>query len=86
MEKRKVRPVGEIAIHDERGYAYLPKIIREEIGIEGKGRVPFYIDANCVLIVRKDANLEEILEGLEILRRDILLRAGRLSKGKFPTP
>jgi len=82
MEKQKARPVGEIVIHDKRGYAYLPKILREEIGVKGKDRIPFYIDANCVLMVRKEADLDEILAGLEILKKDLLLRAGRLPDEK----
>jgi bifunctional DNA-binding transcriptional regulator/antitoxin component of YhaV-PrlF toxin-antitoxin module len=71
------RPVGKITIFDERGYAYLPKIIRKEVGADGKDEIPFFIDANCVLLVRKGAELEDVLEGIEILKRDLMLRAGR---------
>jgi len=70
----EIRPVGKVKIHDERGYAYLPKLLREEVGAKGKDEIPFFIDANCVLLVRKGAKLEEILEGLEVLKKDLLLR------------
>ena len=67
--------MGVIRIFDPRGYSYLPKIIREELGTEGRDEVPFFIDANCVLLVRKEAKLTEIIEGLEVLKKDLLLRA-----------
>lgn len=68
------RPVGQIVIHDERGYGYIPKIIRKEVGLEGTGKIPFYLDANCVLLVRDGATKDEIMNGLDILKSDINLR------------
>ena len=68
------RPIGEIVIHDPRGYAYIPKIVRKEVGIKGKGKIPFYVDANVVLLVREDATKEDIIKGLEILKEDLKLR------------
>ena len=75
MKSKRIRPMGVIRIFDPRGYSYLPKIIREELGTEGRDEVPFFINANCVLLVRKGADLREIIEGLEVLKRDLLLRA-----------
>ena len=77
LPKRKPRPSGTITITDPRGYAYIPDNIKEELGIP-KGerrRIPFFVDANCVLLVREDATLEEIIKGLEVLKEDIKLRA-----------
>lgn len=71
---KEKRPLGKILVHDERGYAYIPKIVRKEIGLKGKGEIPFYVDANCVLLVRKDATKEEILKGLDLLKDDLKLR------------
>lgn len=68
------RPIGKISIHDKRGYGYIPKIVRKEVGLEGKGKIPFYLDANCVLLVRHGATKEEIMNGLDVLRDDINLR------------
>jgi bifunctional DNA-binding transcriptional regulator/antitoxin component of YhaV-PrlF toxin-antitoxin module len=68
------RPVGDINIHDKRGYSYIPQIVRKELGIEGKGRVPFFLDANVVLLVRKGATKVDILRGLEVLKLDLNLR------------
>jgi len=71
---KKIRPTGKIKIIDARGYAYLPKIIREEVGVQGKDEIGFIIDANCVLLLRKGATTDAILKGLEILQRDLVLR------------
>ncbi len=72
--KESLRPVGVIKITDSRGYAYFPKFLRREVGCEGKGEIPFFISANCVLLVRKDADIQKVLEGLDILKKDLLLR------------
>jgi len=44
------------------------------VGCEGKDEIPFFINANCVLLVRKDADIHKVLEGLDILKKDLLLR------------
>jgi hypothetical protein len=49
-------------------------MVREVIGLEGKGEVPFFIGANCVLLVRLEATKEEVLRGLDILKADLELR------------
>ena len=74
-----IRPMGVIKVSDPRGYAYLPKILRKEVNCQGKGEIPFFINANCVLLVRKDADLKKVIEGLEILKKDLILR---FEKGK----
>jgi len=75
MRNSKIRPVGEIKIFDERGYAYIPDLIRSEVGVEGKGGIPYFINANTVLLVRKGASLESILKSLDVLKEDLKLRA-----------
>jgi len=77
VEKKRpsLRPVGAIKLTDPRGYAYLPKILRKEVNCQGKDEIPFFMDANCVLLIRKDADLDKILKGLEVLKKDLILRA-----------
>lgn len=75
MNEQKIRPIGTIKVLDPRGYSYIPTIVRQELAIEGKDEIPFYIDANCVLLVRKGASKEEVIKGLEVLKRDIELRS-----------
>jgi hypothetical protein len=72
--KGQLRPLGEIKIIDPRGYAYLPKILRKEVNATGKTSIPFFISPNCVLLIRKGADLQRIIEGLEILKKDLILR------------
>jgi len=74
MGQDKIRFTGELTVYDPRGYCYIPKIVRKEVGTEGKGRIPFLIDANCVLLVRKGSKVEQILKGLDILKEDLKLR------------
>ena len=74
-EEREPRPFDTLKVFDERGYTYLPQNIRRELGVEGKDEVPFVVDANCVLMMRKGAKLSDILEGLEILKKDLKLRS-----------
>jgi hypothetical protein len=69
-----LRPVGTIKITDPRGYVYLPKLLRKEVGCERKGEIPFFMSANCVLLVRRDVDLKRILEGLDVLKKDLALR------------
>lgn len=74
MNEESVRLAGHINVHDPRGYGFIPQIIRKEIGIEGKGKIPFFLSANVVLLIRKDATRKDVLKGLEILSEDIKLR------------
>jgi len=73
-EAEKQRPVGHINIHDPRGYGFIPQIVRKELNIKGKGKIPFFLDANVVVLVRKGASREEILKGLDVLKEDLKLR------------
>lgn len=73
-KNKNSRPIGQINIHDPRGYGFIPQIVRKELGIEGKGRIPYFLGANIVLLVRKDANRRDILKGLDILKEDLKLR------------
>lgn len=67
------RPIGYIK-STETGKTHLPSIIRKEVGLKGAGKIPYYLDANCVLLVRKDATLKDILLGLDVLKADLSLR------------
>jgi bifunctional DNA-binding transcriptional regulator/antitoxin component of YhaV-PrlF toxin-antitoxin module len=49
--------------------------VRRELGVEGKDGIPYYINANTVLLVRKGASKEDVLRSLDILKQDIELRA-----------
>lgn len=73
MKTNKIRPIGHLSTSEE-GKCHIPAIIRKEVGLNGPGKIPFYLDANCVLLIRLGATLEEVLAGLDVLKDDIKLR------------
>lgn len=78
--KMMTSSVGNIKMNDSRGYTYLPRMLRDELGLDkvkAGDQVPFFLDAYCVLLVRKDATPEDVLKGLDILKQDLKLRVRR---------
>lgn len=69
-----IRPAGKIKIVDERGYAYIPKEIREEVNVQGKGEISYFKNANTILLVRRGASRKDILKSIDVLKEDIELR------------
>lgn len=61
---------------DERGYFYLPNHLKSELGLRkgSKKGIPFVVDANCVLLIRHGATVEDILKGLDLLKEKVKLR------------
>lgn len=68
------RPIGKIRVLDKRGYAYIPKLLQNELGVKGKCTIPFYINANTILLIRKGASRSDILRGIDLLKEDLILR------------
>lgn len=64
-----LRSTGEINVHDPRGYSYIPRIVRKEVGLEGKGKISFFLDANVVLLIRQSATKDDVLKGLKFSSR-----------------
>lgn len=73
---KKLRPHSSIRKMDKRGFAYIPAKLQEELNIreDEKTKVPVYINANVVLMIRKGATKQEVFKGLKILIDDIDLR------------
>lgn len=63
-------------MNDARGYAHLPKQVREELNHKSRGKIPYSVNANAVLLIRKGANKNQVLEGIDLLKKDINLRWG----------
>jgi len=68
ISKKDEKHIEYIRIVDDRGAAYLPRQVRAEVGGLTKGKVPYFIGIDSVLLVREDASLEDILKGLDMLK------------------
>lgn len=70
MKKDKeINPHGKITVY-KRGYGWLPEPLRKELdvsNIDGKVEIPFILDANCAILLRKGATQQDILNGLSAL-------------------
>lgn len=71
-----LRPHGYIKKVEKRGYAYIPVKLQEELGVlhDETAEIPVFVDANVLFLVRKGAERDEIIKGLEILIEDLKLR------------
>jgi len=69
-----IRPHGKIKVLDDRGFSYLPKLLREEMNAEKGDYIPFFINANTALLIREGTSREEVLKSLEVLKEDLKLR------------
>jgi bifunctional DNA-binding transcriptional regulator/antitoxin component of YhaV-PrlF toxin-antitoxin module len=72
--KKALRPHGAIRVLDDRGFSYLPRLLRQELDAKKGTSLPFFLDANTALIVRRDCSLSDVLKSLDILKQDLQLR------------
>ena len=72
-KKARIKPVGYLKI-TKTCKGHIPELIRRETGIPPGGAIPFVINASTVLLYNPNLTLEELLESLEVLKRDIKLR------------
>ena len=67
MEEKDLGTHGKITIY-KRGYGWLPEILRKELNaMEDPKEIPFFLDAETALLIKKDATREEILKSLKAL-------------------
>ena len=76
MEAEKVRPVGYLKL-TETSKTHISELIRRETSVEPGGRIPFVINARAVLLYDPRLTPEELIESVDVLRTDILLRKVR---------
>lgn len=67
--------------NDSRGYAYLPKNLRQELMIQGTGEIPFYRSSGCILLVRDDMPLDTVRNSIELLQKELELRTEESTHG-----
>lgn len=77
--KKKIRPQGRLRPQPG-GTTHLPKDIRQELG--NPKTIPYVADANTVLFFREDKEPEEILESVDVLKQDLMLRIEDKKRGK----
>jgi len=54
-------------------YTYLPRFVRQNLGITDQRRIPYYTTTGAVLLVRPESTPRQILAALDLLRREIKL-------------
>ena len=82
-KKLRIKPVGYLKT-SKTSKSHIPEIIRRETSTEPGGRIPYLIDAHAVLLFNPEVSAEELIESLEVLKRDVLLRSLRDPKEGSP--
>lgn len=72
-----LEPDDTITITDDRGYAYLPVSLQGELGITGKGSIPFIKHAGVVVLFQLDKSRLQIVNSLMALVTDKILDVGQ---------
>ncbi len=75
MEKEEpetgtVKALGWIKATDV-GTAHIPALIRKSVGMK---KIPYIMDAHAILLFDPSKSLEQLLESLEIMKRDLIQR------------
>jgi len=86
-EKENLRAHGRLKVW-ETGHAFFPESLRRELGIDKDRKIPYFVNANTVTLIREGATKEEVIRGLKILLQDIDLRwkeEGEEGQGQKPT-
>lgn len=76
-QKRRIKPQGVLK-PTLIGTTHIPKTLREELG--NPKEIPYVADAHTVIMFDPSKTPEEILESLDVLRRDINLRIEETKK------
>ena len=70
-KKKQIKPQGTLK-PTKGGTAHIPNRIRMELGYPKE--IPFVADAHTVLLFNPKSSVEDILESLKVLAKDIRLR------------
>ena len=69
----KLKEHGKISVYD-RGYGWLPKLLRSELDAKESSDIPFFVDADTALLIRNGACRTEVLTGLGALIRHLMAK------------
>ena len=76
-EKSVPRPHGSVKAWKD-GHVFFPENLREELEIGEDTRIPYFINAETVLLTRREMSTEELIAELDALKLVILRRAGKV--------
>lgn len=74
MEKEKIKAVGYLKT-TKSCKSHIPELIRRETGTQPGEKIPFVINASTVLLYDPRLSLQQLLASIDVLRRDVKLRA-----------
>lgn len=63
----------KISVYD-RGYGWLPKLLRRELDAKKSSNIPFFVDADTALLIRAGACRTEVFTGLGALIRHLMAK------------
>jgi len=77
----KIKPVGYLKT-TKTSKSHIPHLVRRETGTNPGDKIPFVIDARSVLLYDPDLSAQELINSLEVMKQDIMLR---VQKGTPPS-
>ena len=78
---KQIRPKGTIAVM-EAGTAQVPKEIRDELAVPGKGVIAYVLDAKTALLFNPESDPKDVIDSLKVLEADLKLRIEECDKRK----
>lgn len=78
--KQELGEHGKVSVY-KRGYGWLPGMLRKELDAEAPSEIPFFIDANVALLIKKDATKEDVMKGLSALIKHLSVK-WKISEGE----
>jgi hypothetical protein len=78
---KRIRPKGTFPVMDV-GNAQIPKEIRDELDISGKGTIAYVLSAKAALLFNPETEPIDIFNSLKVLEADLKLRIEDYNKRK----
>lgn len=79
--KEKIKPVGWLKT-TKASKTHIPGIIRRETDVSPGEKIPYIINARSVLLYDPKLSAQELIDSLNVLKQDILLRKEKESSKK----
>ena len=76
---KRIRPKGTITVM-EAGTAQIPKEIRDELGIVGKGEIAYVVSSKIAVLYNVNTKPNELFKAIEVLLDVLKLRVEECAK------